>query len=33
MADPNREEESVNLLGDEGIRAGAGAQGQNLKLG
>lgn len=34
MADSHREEEQVNLLGDEGIRAGgAGAQGQNLKLG
>lgn len=34
MADPSREEEQVNLLGEEGIRAGgAGAQGQNLKLG
>ncbi|EGK97124.1 AGAP003711-PC [Anopheles gambiae str. PEST] len=34
MADSHREEEQVNLLGEEGIRAGgAGAQGQNLKLG
>ncbi|XP_065095890.1 V-type proton ATPase 116 kDa subunit a 1 isoform X1 [Ochlerotatus camptorhynchus] len=34
VADSHREEEQVNLLGEEGIRAGgAGAQGQNLKLG
>jgi V-type H+-transporting ATPase subunit a len=32
MADSHREEEQVNLLGEEGIRAG-GTQGQNLKLG
>lgn len=29
MADPSREEESVTLLGEEGLRAG----GQALKLG
>lgn len=29
MADPNREDEQVNLLGEEGLRAG----GQSLKLG
>ena len=29
MADPNREEEQVTLLGEEGLRAG----GQALKLG
>lgn len=31
MADSNREEEHINLLGDEGMRSAA--QGQNLKLG
>jgi len=29
MADPNREDEQVTLLGEEGLRAG----GQALKLG
>lgn len=31
MAESHREEEQVNLLGDEGLRAGGAAQ--NLKLG
>lgn len=32
MADANREEEQIQLLGEEGVRSG-GVQGQNLKLG
>lgn len=32
MADANREEEQIQLLGEEGVRSGQ-AQGQNLKLG